>query len=219
MKTILKFLTELKENNHKEWFDKNRDRYQECRQKMLFMTELFNAEIHKFDPSIPLNDPKECLFRIFRDVRFSNDKTPYKTNMGSFIANGGRKSTWSGYYFHIEPGASFVGGGLYMPSADILKAVRTEIGDNGDELFELLNRKSFRKFFPELYDDQLKSAPKGYPADHKHIGLLKYKSFAVGSNLSDQFITSPDFVPHTIEAFKELSLINNYLNEAIHKWM
>ncbi|HBL75326.1 MAG: hypothetical protein A2W90_20505 [Bacteroidetes bacterium GWF2_42_66] len=219
MKTVLEFLAELKENNNKEWFDKNRDRYQENRQKMLFMTELFNAEIHKFDSDIPIVDPKECLFRIFRDVRFSNDKTPYKTNMGSFIAKGGRKSIWPGYYFHLEPGASFVGGGLYMPAADVLKAVRTEIGDNGDELYELLNRKNFKKFFPELYNDQLKTAPKSYPADHKHIDLLKYKSFAVGASLSDQLVSGPDFISYTVESFKELQLVNSYLSDAIHKWM
>lgn len=219
MKAILEFLAELKENNNKEWFDKNRSRYQENKQKMLFMTELFNTEISKFDPDIPLTDPKECLFRIFRDVRFSNDKTPYKTNMGSFIAKGGRKSIWPGYYFHLEPGASFVGGGLYMPPADVLKAIRTEINDNGDELSEILNGKSFKKFFPELFDDQLKTAPKGYPTDHKHIDLLKYKSYAVGANLTDELVTGPDFISYTIEAFKELHLANRYLSEAIHKWM
>ena len=219
MENIIKFLAELKANNNKEWFDKNRDRYQESRQKMLFMTELFNTEIRKFDTDIPLLDPKDCLFRIFRDVRFSNDKTPYKVNMGSFIAKGGRKGIWPGYYFHIEPGASFVGGGLYMPEANILKAVRTEIGDNGDELNELLNRPSFKKFFPELYDDQLKTAPKGYPTDHKYIHLLKYKSYAVGSVLDDKLVTGPDFIPYTIEAFREMQLVNSFLTEAMHKWM
>ncbi len=219
MKTILEFLAGLKENNNKEWFDKNRDRYQECRQKMLFITEFFNAEVRRFDPDLPIIDPKECLFRIFRDVRFSNDKTPYKTNMGSFIAPGGRKSIWPGYYFHLEPGASFVGGGLYMPAADVLKAVRMEISENGDEFYELLNRPGFKKYFPTLYDDQLKTAPKGYPADHKYIGLLKYKSFAVGANLDDQLVSGDDFIPHTIDAFRELQLVNSYLSDAIHKWM
>lgn len=219
MENIIRFLAELKANNNKEWFDKNRDRYQESRQKMLFMTELFNTEIRKFDPDIPLIDPKDCLFRIFRDVRFSNDKTPYKVNMGSFIAKGGRKSIWPGYYFHIEPGASFVGGGLYMPEANILKAVRTEINDNGDELNELLNRPSFKKFFPGLYNDQLKTAPKAYPPDHKYIHLLKYKSYAVGSVLDDKLVTGPDFIPYTIEAFREMQLVNSFLTEAMHKWM
>ena len=219
MKTILEFLASLKENNNKEWFDKNRDRYQECRQKMLFITELFNAEVRRFDPDLPIIDPKECLFRIFRDVRFSNDKTPYKTNMGSFIAPGGRKSIWPGYYFHLEPGASFIGGGLYMPAADVLKAVRMEISENGDEFYELLNRPGFKKYFPTLYDDHLKTAPKGYPADHKYIGLLKYKSFAVGANLDDQLVSGDDFIPYTIDAFRELQLVNSYLSDAIHKWM
>ena len=212
MKAILEFLAELKENNNKEWFDKNRGRYQDSRQKMLFMTELFTSEIGKFDPDITPIDPKECLFRIFRDVRFSNDKSPYKINMGSFIAKGGRKSIWPGYYFHIEPGASFIGGGLYMPDANVLKAVRTEIGDNGDEFQKIMSQKSFKKYFTELYDDQLKTAPKGYPPDHKNISLLRYKSFAFGSLLNDQFVSGPDFIPHVIAAFEELYLVNRYLS-------
>jgi len=219
MQTVLDFLAELKENNNKEWFDKNRDRYQASRDKMLFMTELFNTEIRKFDPDIPLSDPKECLFRIFRDVRFSNDKTPYKINMGSFIARGGRKSIWPGYYFHIQPGESFIGGGVYMPDTDVLKAIRIEISDTGDQLKKILNRKNFKKFFPEMYDDKLKSAPKGYPADHKYIDLLKYKSYSFGSAIGDKLVSGPDFIPYTLNAFRELHLFNSYLSDAIHKWM
>lgn len=219
MKSILNFLSGLKENNNKEWFDTHRDEYQACRQKMLFMTEIFNNEISRFDPEVPRLDPKDCLFRIFRDVRFSNDKTPYKVNMGSFIAKGGRKSVWPGYYFHIEPGASFVGGGVYMPQADVLKAIRTEIGDTGSEFREIIKNETFSKYFPDLYPDSLKSAPKGYQPDHPNIDLLKYKSFAFGTLMSDDFVCSDDFVPYVVAAFKELQHANDYLYAAIDKWM
>lgn len=219
MQTILNFLSGLKENNNKEWFDKHRDEYQACKQKMLFITEVFNNEISRFDPEVPRIDPKDCIFRIFRDVRFSNDKTPYKVNMGSFIAKGGRKSIWPGYYFHIEPGASFIGGGVYMPQADVLKAIRTEIGDTGDEFRNIIQHETFQKYFPDLYPDALKTAPKGYSTDHPYIDLLKYKSFAFGVQLDDELVSSGDFVSYSVAAFKELYLANNYLHAAINKWM
>ena len=106
MQEVLNFLSELKENNNKEWFDQNRNRYEACRKKVLFLTELVIHEIAKFDPEIGILEPKNCVFRIFRDVRFGLDKTPYKTNMGSYIAKGGRKSIGAGYYLHIEPGGN-----------------------------------------------------------------------------------------------------------------
>ena len=127
MLKVIQFLNELSENNNREWFQKNKKWYDESREKVLFLTEVVINEIRKFDPDVPLLEPKDCLFRIFRDVRFSHDKSPYKTNFGSFIAKGGRKSSYAGYYFHIEPSGSFVGGGIYMPAAEPLKAIRDYI--------------------------------------------------------------------------------------------
>jgi len=215
MQEVLNFLLELKENNNKEWFDQNRDRYQECRKKVLFLTELIIHEVGKFDSEIGNLAAKDCVFRIFRDVRFSNDKTPYKTNMGSFIAKGGRKSFSAGYYVHIEPGASFVGGGSYCPPADALKAMRTEIFDHPEEFKQLVRSESFRKVYPEFYDDKLKTAPKGFP----DIDLLKYKSFAFGSSIDDSVVASDSYVTKIVGSLKELYPVNRFLNEAIEKWM
>jgi uncharacterized protein (TIGR02453 family) len=219
MQQVLNFLSELKENNNKEWFDQNRDRYQECRKKVLFLTELIIHEAGKFDPEIGVQDPKNCVFRIFRDVRFSNDKTPYKTNMGSFIAKGGRKSVSAGYYLHIEPGASFVGGGSYCPPPDALKAIRTEIFDHPEDFKQLVYNESFRKVYPELYDDKLKTAPKGFPKDFPDIDLLKYKSFAFGSAIDDSIVTSDAFVGKILSTMKELYPVNRFLNTALDKWL
>jgi uncharacterized protein (TIGR02453 family) len=219
MQQILNFLSELKGNNNKEWFDQNRDRYQECRKKVLFLTELIIHEAGKFDPEIGVQDPKNCVFRIFRDVRFSNDKTPYKTNMGSFIAKGGRKSVSAGYYLHIEPGASFVGGGSYCPPPDALKAIRTEIFDHPEDFKQLVYNESFRKVYPELYDDKLKTAPKGFPKDFPDIDLLKYKSFAFGSAIDDSIVTSDAFVGKILSTMKELYPVNRFLNTALDKWL
>lgn len=219
MQEVLNFLSELRKNNNKEWFDQNRDRYQECRQKVLFLTELIIHEVGRFDPEVGAQNPKDCVFRIFRDVRFSVDKTPYKTNMGSFIVKGGKKSFCAGYYLHIEPGASFVGGGSYCPPADALKAMRTEIFDNPEEFKQLIFKESFRKVYPALYDDKLKTAPKGFPKDFPDIDLLKYKSFAFGENLDDSVVTSDAFVGRVVASMKELYPVNRFLNIALDKWL
>ena len=219
MQEVLNFLSELKENNNKEWFDQNRDRYQECRKKVLFLTELVIHEVGKFDAEIGNLEAKDCIFRIFRDVRFSNDKTPYKTNMGSFIAKGGRKSFSAGYYVHIEPGASFVGGGSYCPPADALKAMRTEIFDHPEEFKQLVRSESFRKIYPDFYDDKLKTAPKGFPKDFTDIDLLKYKSFAFGSTIDDSVVAGDAYLTKIVGSLKELHPVNRFLNEAIEKWM
>lgn len=219
MKEVLRFLSELKENNNKEWFDQNRKRYEESRKKVLFLTELVNQEILKFDPEVGIQNPKDCVFRIFRDVRFSNDKTPYKINMGSFISKGGRKSVGAGYYIHLEPGGSFIGGGAYHPPADALKAFRTEIFDHPDDFSTIIKSKAFLKVFPEMYNDKLQTAPKGYPKDFPDIDLLKYKSYAFTSRLDDSVVTGPDFVEHIVAGFRELAPANRFLNIALEKWL
>ena len=219
MQEVLNFLSELKGNNNKGWFDQNRSRYEASRKKVLFLTELIIHEVAKFDPEIGIQDPKDCVFRIFRDVRFSTDKTPYKTNMGSFIAKGGRKSASAGYYIHIEPGSSFVGGRSYCPPADALKALRTEIFDNPEEFRQLITNNSFLKMYPEMYDDRLKTAPKGFPKDFPEIDFLKYKSFAFTSAFNDSVVTSDAYIDKIISTMKELYPVNRFLNMALEKWL
>jgi uncharacterized protein (TIGR02453 family) len=139
--------------------------------------------------------------------------------MGSFIAPGGRKSVGAGYYIHIEPGGSFVGGGSYHPEIDALKAIRTEIFDRSEEFKQLIESKSFKKVYPEMYDDKLKTAPKGFPKDFEDIDLLKYKSYAFTSRISDEVVTGESFVSNVISSLKELSPVNRFLNEALNKWL
>ncbi len=215
MERIIHFLMDLNENNNREWFNKNRGRYEESRAKMLFYTEIFNNEISKFDDGIPIMNPKDCLFRIFRDVRFSKDKRPYKTNMGSFIAKGGRKSTRAGYYFHVEPGMCFVGGGVYMPQPGPLKAVRTAIYENPEEFLDIIQEQKFKSYYPGIYGDSLKTAPKGFPKDFKYIELIRNKSFAFTHKMEDEVVTGERFVEYVVEAFKELYKVNRFLNDAL----
>jgi uncharacterized protein (TIGR02453 family) len=219
MHEVLKFLSDLKENNNKEWFDKNRERYEFSRKKVLLLTELVIHEIALFDAEIGNPDPKNCVFRIYRDVRFGLDKTPYKTNMGSYIARGGKKSIAAGYYLHIEPGNSFVGGGSYCPPAEALKAIRTEIFDRADEYLKITQAPSFIKTYPEMYDDRLKTAPKGFPKDFAHVDLLKYKSYAYTSKIEDEVVCSEDYANRVVAAMKELYPVNQFLNTALDKWL
>lgn len=219
MQEVLNFLSGLRENNNKEWFDQNREWYQQSHKKVVFLTELIIHELGKFDDEIGVQDPKHCIFRIYRDVRFSNDKTPYKTHIGTYIAKGGRKSINAGYYLHIEPGGSFIGGGAWSPQADALKAIRTEIYDHPDEFKKIIYAPSFRKVYKELYDDKLKTAPKGFPKEFPEIDLLKYKSYAFDAPLNDSVVTSDQFVEKIISSMRELYPVIRFLNSALDKWL
>ena len=215
MKEVLQFLQELTENNNREWFNDNRKRYEESRDKIIFLTDVFINEIKKFDPEITGISPKDCVFRIFKDVRFSKDKLPYKTNFGSFIAKGGRKSIYPGYYFHIEPKQSFVGGGVFMPQAEPLRAIRNYLTEHTPEFLQIKDDGDFKKIFPEMYDHQLKTAPKGFPKDHEFISILKYKSFVFSSSIDNKIVTGDSLIEHSVEAFNELQKINSFLYKAL----
>jgi len=215
MEKVLQFLRDLTENNTRDWFEANRDRYTESRDKMLFVTEVLINEIRKFDPEIPALNPKDCLFRIFRDVRFSADKRPYKTNFGSFISARGRKSDYPGYYLHVEPGQSFVGGGMYMPGADALKSIRKSIIQFPEEFTGIMNEQGFKTIYPELYDHQLKTAPKGFPKDHEYIHLLRYKSYVYATTIEDRILENGSFLEKTIEAYRKLYPFNAFLSDAL----
>ncbi len=219
MKAILEFLDDLDKNNNREWFNANRERYESARDKVLFMNELFINEIRKFDKDIPAMDPKECLFRIYRDIRFSPDKRPYKTHFGSYVAKGGFKSNRAGYYFHIQPGESFLGGGIWMPPADVLKALRFAIYDQPEEYLSILNDPGFKRYFTEFEGEKLKTAPKGFPPDFKYIDLLKPKSYAVGMSLSDDDLVNGKLIETGVNAFRELYKLNRFLNSALEQFL
>lgn len=217
MDKVLQFLQKLTENNNREWFNDNKKQYNESKEKIIFLTEVLINEIGKFDSAIRGVSPKDCIFRIFRDVRFSKNKQPYKTNFGSFIAKGGKKSIFPGYYFHIEPKQSFVGGGMYMPQAEALRDIRNYMAEHAPDFLEITNEVSFKKIFPEMYDHQLKTAPKGFPKDHEFISLLKYKSFVFSNSIDNQKITGDHFINHTVQAFEQLYKVNAFLSEALNK--
>jgi uncharacterized protein (TIGR02453 family) len=215
MKTVLEFLDKLKVNNTREWFEANRKQYVMAKTEFeKFLNGLIPA-VFSFDPEIGSLTAKDCIFRIFRDVRFSKDKSPYKTNMGGFICKGGRKGAYAGYYVHIEPGNSMLAGGIYMPPPDILKKARQEIYFNADEFKGILNAKDFKRNFKVMEDDKLIRPPKDFPADFKDIDLLKYKSYTVFHAMTDEVVMSKNLPEYIAGVFKVMHPFNRFLNRGL----
>ncbi|WP_321298619.1 DUF2461 domain-containing protein [Marinifilum fragile] len=214
-RSVFDFLLELRENNNREWFHANKKMYETAKKDFQLFVELSIEQIKTFDPSVSGLNAKDCLFRIFRDVRFSEDKKPYKTNFGAFLAKNGRKSRYGGYYIHIEPEQCLLGGGCYMPASNVLKAIRNEIFHHPEEFKGIIENVEFKKHFPELYGEKLKTAPRGFPKDFEHIDLLNYKHYAVSKMIDDQTVNSDQFVKEIDNAFKALYPLNRFLNEIV----
>ncbi len=212
-KTTLTFLSELKLNNEREWFNNNRSRYEEARKNYEAFVQAVIDEIVKFDPIYKGLEAKSCMFRINRDTRFSHDKSVYKTNFGAFMVRGGKKNgdRFPGYYFHVEPGASFAAGGAYVPPTPWLRAIREKIDENGDELARVINHKEFKRQFGELDGDKLKVPPRGYSKDHPHIELLKMKSFLAYRSVSDRELTSEGCFDLVVSAFRAMKPLHDFL--------
>lgn len=214
--SILKFLKDIAKNNNREWFEKNKPRYLEVKENFDDFLEALHKELLRFDESLGGLNPRKLAFRIYRDVRFSKDKRPYKTNMGAGFSFRGKMEQEPGYYIHIEPGKSFLAAGLYMPDSANLAKVRQEIDYNTKGLLKILNDRKFKKYFKELDDlDSVKTAPKGYSKDHPHIGLLKHRSYIVSHYFSDQQVKDKKFVKQVAEVCKVAKPLNDYLKEAI----
>ena len=211
----MSFLKDLKKNNNREWFDENRERYKEAKEAFEVYVSVVMGEIQKFDREAVNAAPKDCIFRIFSDIRFTKDKTPYKTNFGAYIARGGRKSLLAGYYIHFEPGSSMLAGGIYMPQPDVLKAIRTEIYNNIDEFKSILNDPKFRKHFTAIEAPRLSRPPKGFPPDFKDISLLQYQYYSVGKGESDSAVVKPGYINEVSAVFRTMMPFNRFLNEAI----
>jgi len=214
---VIPFLTDLSNNNNKEWFTKNKPRYQKAHNDFINFIDELIPHMAQTNPALYGLEAKNCVFRIYRDVRFAKDKTPYKSHFGAYIAPGGRKSKYAGFYIHIEPaGSSFTGGGIYSPEAPILKALRTEFYQVPDELFDILESKAFKKHYNDFWSgDKLKMAPKGFPKDFEHIDLLKHKSYIVDKQLTNADISADNFLLHLIELHKTIYPLNRLLNTII----
>jgi len=217
--STLKFLKDLKKNNNKPWFDKNRKVYEAAKTDFAAFIQTV-IDLHgKKDNSIKNLVAKDCLFRINRDIRFAKDKSPYKTNFGASI-NAKGKSAWdsAGYYFHLEPGGCFTGGGIYMPPSDALKKVRQEIDYNFADFKKLIVSKKFKSVYGDLDKSKefiLSRVPKGYEADNPAAEYLRLKSYIAMIKISDKDLTSKDLVKKTVAAFEALQPLIGFINAAI----
>jgi len=216
--STLKFLKDLKKNNNKPWFDANRKRYEEAKTDFASFIQQVIDLYGKKDKSIASLKAKDCMFRINRDVRFSKDKSPYKTNFGASINKAGRKAmNTASYYFHLEPGQLFVGGGLYQPMPPELNKVRQEVDYCFDEFKKIISAKKFKTVYKDLDKSKeftLSRVPKGYEADNPAADYLKLKSFIAFRLLSDKEATSKPLLKITVDSFESLSPLINFLNRA-----
>jgi len=215
MKDILYFLRQLCVNNNREWFDANRSIYKKRKDEFEIIIAGLISKIAEFDPSIAHLEVKDCTYRINRDTRFSNDKTPYKNHFGAFIAPGGKKACTGGYYFHIEPDSSLIAGGIYMPPSDVLLKLRTMIYENPKEFISIIEKPEFVRLFGEIDGEKLIAAPRGFSKTFEHIDLLKYKSYTVMSKISDESIENDDVVAIALERFQIMRDYNIFLNKAL----
>lgn len=213
--TTLQFLHDLQSNNNKEWMDVNRKSYDAARQDFeQFVADLIGA-LAQFDPAIGELQAKQCIFRLHRDIRFSKDKSPYKTNFGAAFSRGGRKSTAAGYYFHLEPGGSFAGGGVWMPEADQLRRIRQEIDYNFDEFKAIVEDKKFKAYFPKIDGESLSRPPKGYDDTNPAIHYLKLKSFTVCAKVTDKELTTSGLLQKTMDIYTRMEPFIRFLNRAV----
>ena len=214
---ILSFLTELKKNNNRDWFTSNKSWYEKVKKDFENIVLKLIQEVSLFDPDIGYPDPKKCIFRIYRDVRFSKDKSPFKTNFGGFIVKGGRNSGNAGYYLHLEPGESMIAGGAYMPESNILRNIRMDICHRTNEFLDIINEKSFVKTFGELEGEKLKKIPKGFPEDFAYPEIIKYKSYTVLVPLKKEDLNKSDdvIIKMTADIFSTMHPFINFLNQAI----
>jgi uncharacterized protein (TIGR02453 family) len=215
-KEIINFLKALKGNNNREWFAENKEWYEKSKNDFSEFVDLLIFEIKKVDPAIGTLEAKDCQFRIYRDVRFSKDKSPYKTNFGAYISRGGKKLNFAGYYFHMEPGEYFMSGGVYMPQGPVLKAVRQEIFHRIKEFKAIINAPAFRKNFHGLSEmEKMKTAPKDFPKDFPEMELLKHKHYIMSKNITEKELLSPNLIKDARETYKAMVPFNHFLNSVI----
>lgn len=215
---LLQFLKDLRENNNREWFHDHKEYYEEYKTAYALLIQEFLDAMVPHDASLRHLEVKDCSFRIARDIRFSKDKTPYKTHAGIWLSGGPKKVNMPGYYVHLEPGKSFLGGGLWWPESHDLKKIRKEVAYFHEDLEEILNEDAFRKEFGTLErtaTNALKISPKEYDKDHPAISHLQLKSFTAGQSVDDSLLRDTDFVEKVAAKLLLLKPLNAFLTRGL----
>jgi uncharacterized protein (TIGR02453 family) len=217
-KDTLQFLDDLKANNNRDWFLENKKRYEAVKNDyQQLVADLLDA-MKPMDPSLEMLEVKNCTFRINRDIRFSKDKTPYKSHLGIWLSSGAKGLNRSGYYIHLEKGASFIAGGLYCPEPEDLKKMRKEIAYFHDDLEAILDAENFKKEFKDFDRNDkntLKNPPRGYEKEHPAIDFLKLKSFESSQKIDISAVTKKDFVATVSKKLIALKPLNDFINRAL----
>ncbi|MCO6500578.1 MAG: DUF2461 domain-containing protein [Vicingus serpentipes] len=212
-KSNFDFLNKLKKNNNRDWFNANKDEYLKQYQNAIDFADALLLEMNKHD-NIETPTGKKSLFRIYRDVRFSKDKSPYKTHWAGGFKRA-TKELRGGYYFHIEPGNTMLGGGFWAPNKDDLQRIREDIAADDSELRKILTSKSFKETFGSLEGEKLKTCPKGFDKEHPAVDLLRHKQFIISTKFTDEEVLSPDFVLKVNEVFKKMRPFFDYMSVAV----
>lgn len=207
------FLNKIKKNNNRDWFNNHKDLYQQALEHMEQFADALLERLSMHD-LIETPSGKKSLHRIYRDTRFSNNKTPYKINWSGNFKRA-TKQRRGGYYFHIEPGNTFIAGGFWAPAAEDLKRVRDDIAFDPAPLRKILNSKSFKVMFGELQGEQVKTAPKGFDKAHEAIDLLRFKQFLLIRHFTDEEVLSKSFVKEADQTFKGMRPFFDYMSEVL----
>jgi uncharacterized protein (TIGR02453 family) len=214
--STLNFLRQLEDNNNRDWFQANKKAFEAAQDNVTALAGYLIGGIGKFDPAVASVEPKSCVFRIYRDIRFSKDKSPYKTNLGAYISPGGRKSMQPGYYIHIQPGRCFVAAGKHMPDAGELLKMRNAIANDPKAFLKIVEKRSFVENFGELHGERLSRPPKGFSLESPVIEYLKLKSYtAVKEYRNNKVITSSDFPKTVVKDFKAMFPFVEYLRATL----
>ena len=213
MKDLFAFLRELRENNTREWFKANKGRYDTLYHEFIDIVQALITRIGTFDPEIAGLDAKSCIYRIYRDIRFSNDKTPYKTHFGAYMTGfGGRTSPYGGYYLHVEPDNSILSGGVWCPDPKMLKKLRQDIFHNIEEFVEILENEKFKSLYGGLEGEMLQRMPDGFPKDSPYDYILRHKYFVVSCPKPESFFFEHNWMDKAADEFRLLVPFNTFLN-------
>ena len=229
MKEILDFLTELPANNNREWFTAHKEWYQRCYARFVEFSAEYIRRLAEIEPSLAVLQPKDCIWRIYRDVRFSHDKRPYKEWFGCFPAAGvpgqprswGKHSMRGGYYVHIQPGQCMFAGGIWDPGKELLTALRKEIEANYEEVEDIMAAPSWQRYFGQDFDTLwggLKKVPAGFDPEFKHADWLKHRAYTFSTMLTDDEVSAPDFMDHIIDIAAAAKPMNDFLNYTFEEY-
>lgn len=218
MENILTFLKTLKLNNNREWFNEHKEEYNALRTQFERYVDELIQMLLPYDEELTGLQAKDCLYRIYRDVRFSYDKTPYKTHFAAYMAKGGKKSPRGGYYLHIEPDNCMLSGGVWSPEPKLLRLLRQAVFDNVEEFSEIMENPEFKKLYPGLEGEKLKIVPRPFPKDSPASEYMKYKDYIVLGRVKDEYFSDMNWKRNVIDDFRKLIPFNRFLNYTVDEF-